>query len=171
MMYYTKYKSPVGELLLISDGEFLTGLYMENSAHPVEMQSEWVESENIPVFQKTVEQLTEYFNGVLTSFDLLLKTQGTVFQEKVWTALRKIPYGETISYQELATRIGNPKAFRAVGLANGRNPISIIVPCHRVIGANGDLVGYGGGLDRKAQLLELEKSVVSNVPSRQQMLI
>lgn len=162
MTYYTKYKSPVGELLLISNGEHLTGLYMENSAHPVEVQSEWIESEHSPVFQKTVVQLSEYFNGMLTSFDLPLKMQGTAFQKKVWAALEEIPYGETISYKKLATRIGNPKASRAVGLANGKNPISIIVPCHRVIGANGDLVGYGGGLRRKAQLLELEKSVLMN---------
>lgn len=162
MTYYTKYKSPVGELLLISNGEHLTGLYMENSAHPVEVQSEWIESEHNPVFQKTVVQLSEYFNGTLTSFDLPLKMQGTAFQKKVWAALEEIPYGETISYKKLATRIGNPKASRAVGLANGKNPISIIVPCHRVIGANGDLVGYGGGLRRKAQLLELEKSVLMN---------
>ncbi len=162
MTYYTNYKSPVGELLLISDGEHLTGLYMENSAHPVEVQSEWIESEHSPVFQKTVVQLSEYFNGMLTSFDLPLKMQGTAFQKKVWAALEEIPYGETISYKKLATRIGNPKASRAVGLANGKNPISIIVPCHRVIGANGDLVGYGGGLRRKAQLLELEKSVLMN---------
>lgn len=162
MTYYTKYKSPVGELLLISNGEHLTGLYMENSAHPVEVQSEWIESEHSPVFQKTVVQLSEYFNGTLTSFDLPLKMQGTAFQKKVWAALEEIPYGETISYKKLATRIGNPKASRAVGLANGKNPISIIVPCHRVIGANGDLVGYGGGLRRKAQLLELEKSVLMN---------
>lgn len=110
------------------------------------------------VFGDAVEQLGAYFAGELTSFDLDLELVGTEFQRRVWEALRTIPYGETRSYGEIALQIGAPGAFRAVGLANGRNPIGIIVPCHRVIGASGALTGYGGGLDRKRALLDLEKS-------------
>lgn len=109
-------------------------------------------------FPDAVEQLAEYFAGERTEFDLPLEMEGTAFQRTVWSALREIPYGETCSYGEIARNIGSPAAFRAVGLANGHNPISIIVPCHRVIGANGSLTGYGGGLERKRLLLDLEKS-------------
>ena len=113
---------------------------------------------NDDAFPDAVEQLAAYFAGELTDFDLNLELAGTAFQRRVWAALQTIPYGETRSYGEIAIQIGAPGASRAVGLANGRNPIGIIVPCHRVIGASGDLTGYGGGLDRKRALLELEKS-------------
>jgi methylated-DNA-[protein]-cysteine S-methyltransferase len=109
-------------------------------------------------FPDVVEQLSAYFAGALTDFDVELRLEGTAFQRRVWSALTEIPYGETMSYGEVAERIGKPAAFRAVGLANGRNPIAIIVPCHRVIGSSGALVGYGGGLDRKRLLLDLERS-------------
>ncbi len=105
-----------------------------------------------------VDQLDEYFAGERTEFDVTLRLEGTEFQRRVWAGLLEIPYGETISYGELATRIGQPTASRAVGLANGRNPVGIIVPCHRVIGSTGALTGYGGGLDRKRALLDLERS-------------
>ena len=108
-------------------------------------------------FEEVKRQLDQYFKGRLKSFDLELKTGGTPFQQQVWEALAKIPYGSTISYGDLAVQIGNPKAVRAVGLANGRNPIPIIIPCHRVIGKNGSLTGFGGGLDVKRFLLELEQ--------------
>jgi len=114
-------------------------------------------------------QLTAYFEGNLSDFDLPLSMQGTPFQQRVWDELTRIPYGTTISYGELARRIGNANASRAVGLANGRNPISIIVPCHRVIGANGTLTGYGGGLPRKAALLYFEASVLTNGPRHFEM--
>lgn len=110
-----------------------------------------------PLLRKAYDQLTEYLEGKRIEFDVPLEFNGTEFQKKVWNALREIPYGKTCSYKEIAERISNPKACRAVGLANNKNPISIIIPCHRVIGANGKLVGYGGGLDIKEKLLKLEK--------------
>jgi methylated-DNA-[protein]-cysteine S-methyltransferase len=109
-------------------------------------------------FEEAISQLEGYFSGTLQKFDLPLSLEGTGFQKQVWAGLLKIPYGETISYGELARSVGRPSASRAVGLANGRNPLAIIVPCHRVIGANGSLVGYGGGLDRKVWLLQHEAS-------------
>ena len=115
-----------------------------------------------PLLQETVRQLNAYFDGMLTEFDLPLRLEGTAFRVKCWQALCTIPYGETISYGEQARRIGNPKAVRAVGGANHHNPISIVVPCHRVIGADGTLTGYGGGVEKKAWLLAHEKRVLGN---------
>lgn len=109
---------------------------------------------------EAAKQLSEYFSGKLKAFDLPLKVDGTPFQKRVWAALREIPYGETRSYKEIAKAIGNPKACRAVGMANNKNPLTIIIPCHRVVGANGALVGFGGGLDMKKWLLELESGVI-----------
>lgn len=159
MTYYSYTDSPLGRLLLTSDGTHLTGLSMEKSAHGAIVEAGWQQNGDLPVFCETVRQLSGYFDGSLTKFELPLRMEGTAFQSTVWAGLRKIPYGTTISYRELAFRIGHPGASRAVGAANGRNPISVIVPCHRVIGSNGDLVGYGGGLDRKEQLLTHEKTV------------
>ncbi|MGZ4591625.1 MAG: methylated-DNA--[protein]-cysteine S-methyltransferase [Actinomycetes bacterium] len=152
--YWTTVDSPVGELLLTSDGESLTRLLFT----PFTTDPTW-SPEPCPVLAETVSQLTAYFAGERTDFDLPLSPTGTPFQLRVWQALRDIPYAETINYGQLAGRVGNIKASRAVGLANGRNPISIVVPCHRVIGANGSLTGYGGGLDRKRTLLDLERRV------------
>lgn len=168
MICYTFFESPIGKLLLISDRQSLNGLYMKESSFNEKIQSGWQEDDELPVFKKATAQLNGYFNGSLTAFDLPLLMNGTKFQQKVWNELKKIPYGVTISYKELAARIGNPAASRAVGLANGRNPISIIVPCHRVIGANGKLVGYGGGIKRKERLLMFEQAVVNNGPQRMQ---
>jgi methylated-DNA-[protein]-cysteine S-methyltransferase len=156
MTLYTYYDSPVQPLLLTSDGTSLTGLYMVEHRHGPEVGADWIEQPDALPFAETKRQLALYFAGQLTEFDLPLAPQGTEFQQKVWQELRRIPYGATLSYGELARRIGSPNASRAVGLANGRNPISIIVPCHRVIGASGKLVGYGGGLSRKEILLALE---------------
>jgi methylated-DNA-[protein]-cysteine S-methyltransferase len=151
--YYATMPSPIGELMLISDGSAITGLYMQNDKHAARRA---VAVRDDTQLRASLEQLRAYFAGQLQTFDLTLKAEGTPFQQRVWTALCDIPYGETISYGELARRIGQPTASRAVGLANGQNPISIIVPCHRVIGANGTLTGYGGGLDRKRWLLAHE---------------
>jgi methylated-DNA-[protein]-cysteine S-methyltransferase len=148
---YTRHPSPVGELLLFArdDDHALAGLYLYGDP-----QRGWRRADH--AFTATREQLDAYFAGDLERFDLPLAPAGTAFQLRVWDELQRIPFGETISYSELAERIGNPRTVRAVGLANGRNPISIIVPCHRVIGADGSLVGYGGGLERKRWLLEHE---------------
>jgi methylated-DNA-[protein]-cysteine S-methyltransferase len=153
---YSVYCSPIGELLLTSDGKALTGLYMcehkGRPAHGPEPSWERVDS----AFRAVREQLDAYFEGGLRAFELPLRMDGTPFQHLVWAGLRAIPYGETVSYAELARRIGRPGASRAVGSANGRNPISIVVPCHRVIAADGTLGGYGGGLERKDFLLQHE---------------
>lgn len=156
MTLYTYYESPIQPLLLTSNGTALTGLFMVQHKHGPEVGEDWIEQADALPFAETKRQLDLYFAGELTEFDLPLAPEGTAFQQKVWEELRRIPYGVTISYGELADRVGNPNASRAVGLANGRNPISIIVPCHRVIGANGKLTGYGGGLSRKEILLNLE---------------
>ena len=151
--YTTTIDSPVGPLLLTSDGTSLTRLLFDAEPDPV-----W-STEPCEVLDRAVNQLREYFAGERTDFDLPLDPAGTPFQKATWMALRDIPYAQTINYGQLAGRVGNPNASRAVGLANGRNPISIVVPCHRVIGANGSLTGYGGGLDRKRLLLDLERRV------------
>jgi methylated-DNA-[protein]-cysteine S-methyltransferase len=154
--YYTSIDSPIGELLLLGDGHALRGLYMQEGRKPVKIAPRWERSE--APFAAVREQLREYFAGERTTFDELpLVFDGAQFERRVWRALQDIPYGETVSYGEIARRVGQPDAARAVGLANGRNPIAVIVPCHRVIGANGSLVGYGGGLERKRLLLELEQ--------------
>lgn len=156
-VYFTTMPSPVGDLLLTSDGEHLTGLYMTPHTYGPNQQASWIASD--APFQDAVRQLQEYFNGTRQQFDLPLAPHGTEFQQRVWRALTDIPYGATVSYAHIARAIDNPKGVRAVGLANGRNPISIIVPCHRVIGANGALTGYGGGLPRKEWLLRHETTV------------
>jgi methylated-DNA-[protein]-cysteine S-methyltransferase len=154
--YYTYYASPIDPILLTSDGVALTGLYMVEQKHGPEIAPDWVHSDDAAPFAEAKRQLAGYFAGTSTEFDLPLAPQGTEFQRRVWAELTRIPYGETISYGVLARRIGQPGSARAVGLANGRNPISIVVPCHRVIGSNGKLVGYGGGLARKQALLSHE---------------
>lgn len=154
--FFTTLASPVGKLLLTSDGTALTGLYLEeHGGSPMSAPSASCSRHEAP-FVEAVTQLRAYFAGELESFALPLAGEGTDFQKSVWAALTTIPYGETRSYADIAAQIGKPGAARAVGLANGSNPISIIVPCHRVIGANGTLTGYGGGLERKRWLLEHE---------------
>lgn len=155
--------SPLGELTLVSDGACVTGVYM--AVHKHTDRTGWGPRTSLTdhatpaVLVEAAGQLSAYFAGERTAFDLPLAPRGTDFQQRVWAALLAIPYGETTSYGELATDLGNPGASRAVGLANGRNPISIIVPCHRVVGATGQLTGYGGGIERKRTLLALEERV------------
>jgi methylated-DNA-[protein]-cysteine S-methyltransferase len=151
---YTFYESPLGNTLLAADDGGLRLISFAEGKRPERVQPEW--REDPAPFRETVRQLRAYFEGELKVFDLRLSLHGTEFQLRVWEMLQTIPYGETISYGQLATRIGKPNAARAVGLANGSNPIPIIVPCHRVIGSNGRLVGYGGGLANKKTLLLLE---------------
>ena len=146
--------SPIGPLTLAGNGGKLSHLLMLDHSH-APSRTGWARDDT--AFPDVVEQLAAYFAGDLTEFDLTYEMAGTDFQRRVWTALLTIPYGQTRSYGQLASQIGSPTASRAVGLANGRNPISIIVPCHRVIGSNGSLTGYGGGIDRKRALLGLEQ--------------
>lgn len=152
---FTKIESPVGTLLLTCDEAGLREINFPRNGHAAAADHDWKEDRS--AFDEVVRQLHGYFAGELQEFDLPLAPDGTPFQQKVWKELCEIPYGETISYGELARRIGNPNASRAVGLANGSNPIPIIIPCHRVIGSNGKLTGYGGGLPIKEKLLALEK--------------
>lgn len=168
MELYKLIKSPIGKLLLVSDGTNLTGLYTEQqiknkfNALPASVGAK---SDDLEIFQVTEKQLKEYFSGMRTEFSIPLKPQGSDFQKMVWEELRRIAFATTISYAELAKRLGNPSASRAVGNANSKNPISIIVPCHRVIGANGALTGYAGGIECKKELLhhEMKSSLASSL--------
>jgi methylated-DNA-[protein]-cysteine S-methyltransferase len=157
-MLYTTFESPIGELLAVGDGRALHGLYMQEGRTAVVVRAGWEPTDG--AFTEVRAQLAEYFAGRRRAFDLPLAMTGSPFQRRVWRALQDIPYGETTSYGEVARRIGVPSASRAVGVANGRNPVSVIVPCHRVIGKDGDLTGYGGGLERKQFLLGLEAGVL-----------
>jgi len=151
---YTNVESPIGELLLLSDGHVLCGLHMQEGRKAVRIKPTWRRSEE--PFTNVREQLEEYFAGQRFRFDLPLGLRGTPFQLRVWRALQEIPYGDRLTYGALASRVGRPFAARAVGHANGSNPIAVVLPCHRLVGANGALVGYGGGLERKQFLLSLE---------------
>jgi methylated-DNA-[protein]-cysteine S-methyltransferase len=154
-MHYRSIDSPIGPLLIAGDDDGLRFLLFGRGRKPVAQAADWVPDQG--QLTPAIDQLQAYFAGDLRRFDVPLAPQGTAFQQQVWRGLCEIPYGETTSYAALATRIGHPKAVRAVGLANGSNPISIIIPCHRVIGSNGSLVGYGGGLPVKRALLDLER--------------
>ncbi|PZO53348.1 MAG: cysteine methyltransferase [Alphaproteobacteria bacterium] len=147
------HESPVGKLTLTSNGAAITAIEFDNPRHPLPPQPRGEDK----IIDAARRQLDQYFAGKRREFDLPLAPQGTVFQQSVWAALQTIPYGATRSYGQQAAAIGKPAAVRAVGLANGRNPISIVIPCHRVIGANGSLTGYGGGVERKKLLLDLEQ--------------
>ncbi len=153
-MYYCYLNSPIGDLLLAGDDDGLSLIGFPQGKMRHDPEPDWIFNEK--PFAVARQQLEEYFAGERTAFDLPLHLSGTDFQVQVLQELQRIPYGETTSYGEIAKRIGRPKAMRAVGAANGRNPIPIIVPCHRVIGSSGDLTGFGGGLDTKEALLRLE---------------
>jgi methylated-DNA-[protein]-cysteine S-methyltransferase len=153
-LLYTTVETPIGELLLVGDGEALSGIHIQGGRRPVSVGERWRRAEE--PFAAAREQLDEYFAGERIEFELALAAQGTEFQRRVWRGLGEIPYGETVTYGELARTVGVPGGARAVGLANGRNPVAIVVPCHRVIGAGGSLTGYAGGVSRKRYLLELE---------------
>ena len=155
-MRYTFIDSPVGRLMLAGDSEGLSDIRFMEGRHPTLPDPSWVVDDR--PFREAAAQFQAYFDGKLREFSLQLVPKGTQFQLQVWNALREIPYGTTCSYAELAQAIGKPKAVRAVGAANGRNPLAIVVPCHRVIGSNGSLTGYGGGMRNKEYLLALEGS-------------
>ena len=160
MKVFCYVESPIGRLMLTADGTALTGLYMNlyrNKPSKLPgLGDDWMQNATIDPLPAAARQLKEYFAGKRREFDLPLRMEGTEFQQRVWRELTRIPFGETRSYGQLAKRLNNPNGSRAVGLANGRNPIAIIVPCHRVIGADGSLTGFGGGLDRKEWLLTHE---------------
>jgi methylated-DNA-[protein]-cysteine S-methyltransferase len=156
MRVHTQIDSPMGQLTLVANDGALAGLYMEEQRHRPAFETFGPRSD-LELFDAVITQLGEYFAGTRTEFDLPMDFAGTPFQQTVWKALLDIPYGETVSYGELAALIGRPTASRAVGLANGKNPIGIIVPCHRVVGSTGDLTGYGGGIERKRALLAHER--------------
>jgi methylated-DNA-[protein]-cysteine S-methyltransferase len=153
MTDYAIVDSPIGDLLLTGEDGALTGLHFS----PFAIDPRWHHDPD--ALGEAAAQLGQYFAGERTGFDLELSPHGTEFQQRVWAMLREIPFGETTTYGTLADRLGNPRTVRAVGLANGRNPIAVIIPCHRVIGADGSLVGFGGGLERKRALLDLEAGV------------
>ncbi len=162
MKHYSKrIKSPVGELTLIANANALVAILWENDK-PNRVRIADVESKpNHPILEKTAKQLSQYFSGKRTQFEIDFEFYGTEFQKKVWRALTEIPYGETQTYLQIAKKIRSPKSCRAVGAANGKNPISLMVPCHRVIGSNGNLTGFAGGLKAKKYLLDLEKELTS----------
>lgn len=153
-MHYCYLDTPIGELLLAGEDDGLRFIGFPEGSGRLEPDTDWIFAEK--PFANAIDQLKSYFAGERREFDLVLKPTGTEFQLQVLDELQKIPYGETVSYGDIATRIGRPKAVRAVGAANGRNPLPIVIPCHRVIGAGGDLTGFGGGIPTKRALLQLE---------------
>ncbi len=156
MTYYTEHPSPLGTLVLAASDRGLSGVYFEQHKY-FSGPSGWERNDGHPHLREAMRQLNEYFAGERDTFDLALDIRGTPFQRAVWSALQALPFGVTTSYREIAQRLANPKAIRAAGTAIGRNPVSIIVPCHRVLGTSGTLSGYAGGLERKQYLLAFEK--------------
>ena len=163
MKSYNTIKTPMGDLMLVANTSDLIGLYFVGCDHISAELKQWKRDAQHPILRQANVQLQEYFTGKRTEFSLPLHVTGTDFQERVWRQIALIPYGKTISYADLAHKAGKPKAVRAAGTNTGRNPLSIVIPCHRVIGKNGGITGYAGGLDKKRYLLELEKSTVTNV--------
>jgi methylated-DNA-[protein]-cysteine S-methyltransferase len=154
---YTIVKSPIDELMLVADDSALIGV----SFAPFEPEKKWKRNPAHPILKEATQQLHNYFAGKRNKFSIPMRLEGTEFQKKIWTEIARIPYGKTISYSDLARRAGNPDAIRAAGTSTGRNPIAIIIPCHRVVGKNGDMCGFGGGLPRKKFLLNLENPEIS----------
>ncbi len=166
MRYFDFYESPMGRMLIVASADALLGLYFIDQKYYREVESDWLRGEKQKIVRDTARQMTEYLAGKRREFDIPLAPEGTVFQGSVWKAISSVKYGETITYSELARRAGHPDAIRAAGTATGRNPITIIVPCHRIVGSDGSLTGYAGGLDRKRALQELESGAHSLFTSR-----
>ena len=156
MIRYARFATPLGTLLAIAAGGALTGIYFEGRAHAPEVAPDWREDPSHAPLAECARQLAEYLEGTRRCFDLPLAPDGSEFQRRVWGEIARIPYGETLTYAQLAERAGAPGAARAAGAATGRNPLSIVVPCHRVVGTSGSLTGYAGGIERKATLLAIE---------------
>jgi methylated-DNA-[protein]-cysteine S-methyltransferase len=157
MIQYIIYHSPIGQITISTDGTSISSVHIEGDRYFTHIPDEWKQNQDEPLLQRVQVELDKYFAGLLTEFTIPITPQGTEFQQLVWRALREIPIGTTISYGDLAKRIGRPHAVRAVGTAIGRNPICIIIPCHRVLASNGSLGGYVAGVERKQYLLHLEK--------------
>ncbi len=156
MIEYARLESPLGTLVAAARKQQLIGLWFEGQAHFDGVEADWREAPSSPVLSRCAKQLAEYFAGRRHQFDLPLAPEGTEFQRRVWEEIARVPFGETLSYAELARRCRRPKAARAAGAATGRNPLSVVVPCHRIVAADGGLTGYAGGVERKRRLLELE---------------
>jgi methylated-DNA-[protein]-cysteine S-methyltransferase len=154
--FYCIESSPVGDLLLLAKGAALSDLHIISGKYVPEIQADWKRDAQHPVLQQTSQELAQYFAGQRKTFSVRLAPQGTTFQQAAWDVLLQIPFGQTISYGQQAANIGKPQAMRAIGSANGKNPIAIIIPCHRVLGANGALTGYSGGMEHKVFLLQHE---------------
>lgn len=155
-MLITEFPSPLGRLLAVSNGEAVTGLHFETERHPPRRDAAWRRDDDDALLGRLRQQLYEFWEGGRRVFDLPVAPVGTPFQQAIWRAIAAVPFGEVITYGELARRVGSPRGMRAAGLATGRNPISIVIPCHRIVGSRGALTGYGGGLDRKVWLLRHE---------------
>jgi len=156
-VYFDRIDSPLGAILLASDGVALTGAWFDGQRYPPSIDERWQRRRDLPILRRAAAMLAEYFDGTRKLFDIALAPVGTKFQRAIWNQIFRVPYGETIAYRDLAARSGRPEAVRAAGAATGRNPLSIFVPCHRILGADGSLTGYAGGLDRKSALLALER--------------
>ena len=159
MRYYDFYDSPQGQMLLVADDDGLAGVYFDGQKYFPKLGTEWHRDANHPVLRQAKRELAEYFEGRRKRFEVALAPDGTAFQKAVWKAISTVPFGETITYGELARRAGASGSSRAAGAATGRNPITIIVPCHRIVGSTGSLTGYAGGLERKRALLALESGI------------
>jgi methylated-DNA-[protein]-cysteine S-methyltransferase len=164
MTRYIRFVTPLGTLFATAVGTSLTGIYYEGGRHAPQVSGEWKEDPYSSPLRECAEQLADYFAGKRQCFDLPVLPQGTPFQVRVWQEIARIPFGETITYAQLAARAGAPGSARAAGAATGRNPHSIVVPCHRVVGTGGSLTGYAGGLERKTRLLEIE-GVLQEMPA------
>src|SRR5262245_33921303 len=156
MRYFDFYESPLGRMLIVATDQGLGGLYFVDQKYYREVGRDWLRSVHHEIVRQTARELTEYFAGARKEFEVPLAAEGTTFQSSIWRAISSVKYGHSITYSELARRAGHPEAVRAAGTATGRNPITIMVPCHRIVGSDGNLTGYAGGLERKRALLELE---------------
>jgi methylated-DNA-[protein]-cysteine S-methyltransferase len=163
MIRYARLQTPLGAMLATAKDGALTGLYFDRQRYAPRIEADWVEDAHAKPFDECARQLREYAEGKRHAFDLPLAPEGSEFQRDVWAVIARIPYGETLSYAELARRAGAPGKARAAGAATGRNPISVIVPCHRVVGSDGSLTGYAGGVPRKAKLLEMEGALAGTL--------
>lgn len=163
MIRYARLATPLGTLLAIAAGSSLTGIYFEGRAHAPDVQRDWREDALHAPLAECARQLAEYLDGSRRCFELPLAPDGSEFQRRIWGEIARIPYGETLTYAELAARAGSPGAARAAGAATGRNPLSIVVPCHRVVGTRGSLTGYAGGVERKARLLAIERALEASL--------